>query len=777
MNRTARFFVLYPWVTIAVTCAVTLFFAGILISRGIQFNGSPETLAGDDVTLRFYSEARQIFGDDRVIVVAITTSDTFAPDFLVKLDRLTRVLAFIDGVDDTRSLTNIKTIRRHGNDISIEKLIPPGAYSDTLARAEREALKESVTRDPLYLRHFISGDGRSASINVFLRRGDANKIRAVAEEVERVAKHEALPDEILLAGVPIIESRGVRNMLRDFAVLSPMAAALCFFVFLIAFRTFWGAALPMAVLMIGLTWTLGLMSLAGKPITLTTLAMPTVLMAVGASYVFHVLNQFRLSMGTLEPDTTRDERRRQWTAGLRFILPAVIVSATTTMAGFGALASSPVPTVRDMGIFNAAGVLSMLLLTVATVPAALSLLGPHSMGHASAKSKDYAVWLNPSLTNATALVLLRRGWVIGLALVFAALLGATALRLKVNTDYLNLFPKGSETVQDARKMQERLAGAATVQVVLTAEPGQVLDRKNLLAIRDAENYCKSLPGVDAALSIADIAEKFSAVAGSGGIESETGDYRRFLPEDESIFRLVDRTLTRASIVLRTSLYGSRELRTLIESIDSWSRQNLPANIEQQSTGSVVVLSNAADQVAMSQAYSLVIAIISIYLMMVALFRSFITGLIALLPNLLPIVGFFGFLGWARIPLDITTSLIASAVLGLAVDNAVHMIRRYRQSAAERPGRSPEDEGWIMWVTMLRTGKPMVLANLMLIAAFLMFVLSSFAPVRIGGILWALTILACLIADLVFLPALMKTKHFRSAALGALPDREKHREAA
>jgi predicted RND superfamily exporter protein len=71
----------------------------------------------------------------------------------------------------------------------------------------------------------------------------------------------------------------------------------------------------------------------------------------------------------------------------------------------------------------------------------------------------------------------------------------------------------------------------------------------------------------------------------------------------------------------------------------------------------------------------------------------------------------------------------------------------------------------MWLTMLRTGKPMVLANLMLIAAFLIFVLSSFAPVRLGGVLWALTIFGCLIADLVFLPALMKTRLFSSSALG------------
>ena len=163
-------------------------------------------------------------------------------------------------------------------------------------------------------------------------------------------------------------------------------------------------------------------------------------------------------------------------------------------------------------------------------------------------------------------------------------------------------------------------------------------------------------------------------------------------------------------------------------------------------------------------------------MMVVLFRSFATGLLALIPNLLPIIGYFGFLGWSGTPLDITTSLVASAVLGLAVDNAVHMIRRYRQCVAERNRESTAptaagstlpstDEGWVMWLTMIRTGKPMVLANLMLIAAFLVFVLSSFVPVRIAGLLWASTIGACLASDLILLPVLMKSRPFIRAALG------------
>jgi predicted RND superfamily exporter protein len=222
-----------------------------------------------------------------------------------------------------------------------------------------------------------------------------------------------------------------------------------------------------------------------------------------------------------------------------------------------------------------------------------------------------------------------------------------------------------------------------------------------------------------------------------------------------------------------NLFSSNDLKQLTRHIDEWSVVHLPPGIRQRATGSIILLNDASDAVAASQSSSLAIALVTIYLMMVVLFRSFATGLLALIPNLLPIVSYFGVLGWSGTPLDITTSLVASAVLGLAVDNAVHMIRRYRQSVAERrrsgvalpSAISSTDEAWAMWLTMLRTGKPMVLANFMLIAAFMIFVLSSFVPVRIAGILWGLGIAACLAADLVILPVLMRSRLFARAALG------------
>jgi predicted RND superfamily exporter protein len=797
MTQPAKFVVLHPKPIIAATLAITLGFLAVIFVRGIGFNGSPETLARKDDTYRFYNETRTIFGDDRVIIVAVTTTDVFTATFLERLNRLTNRLAAVAGVDEALSLSNIKAIKREDGGVSVGRLIDARTLGQADA-AEFARLKEEVTNDPLYLRHYVSADGKTASVDIFLKPLGEAETRAVAEQVERVAKSEANGDEVFVAGVPIVDARGIRSMFRDTLVLSPVAALLCFGVFLFAFRSFWGAALPMCALIIGLIWTIGLMSLLGRPITLATLSLPTTLMAVGSSYIFHVLNQYRVSMSTLSAHHDAQSEQTAWLEGLTFISPAVIVSATATMAGFGALASSAVPTARDMGIFEALGVLGLLALTVGFIPAALSLLPRHALGKAGPEQQDYATWLNSMLVNLTALILFRRRGVLLFTLAATLAIGSGAIWLQVNTNYLHIFPRQSETVQDAERLHQRLAGAATVQLVVTGAPGSITDPGFLRAASELEQFALKQSGVDAGISAVDIIKRIDSVlprppdfgdssshkvtikeVNGGEIPDDPGRlsliFRDYLSQDESLSRLVSADRSRLVIILRANLFSSNELRELTRQIDEWSVVNLPPGITQRATGSIILLNDASDAVAASQSSSLAIALVTIYLMMVVLFRSFSTGLLALIPNLLPIVCYFGFLGWSGTALDITTSLVASAVLGLAVDNAVHMIRRYRQCVAERSQTdggiavpavlSATDEGWAMWLTMLRTGKPMVLANLMLIAAFLVFVLSSFVPVRIAGILWALGIGTCLLADLIFLPVLMKSKLFARAALG------------
>jgi predicted RND superfamily exporter protein len=762
MTFLARLIVRYPRLIIAITLVITALAVAVSVSRGVKFNLSFDTLAEHDSNFQFYQEIRRTFGDDRVIIVGLTTREVFDADFLSRLGRLTSRLAAVRGVEEVQSITNVKSARRTGDGVVIDRLIPLQPTDSQLIE-----IRATATRDPLYAGNLVSRDGRTAAINVFMNPKDEVESRSLADQIERIARSEAGGDELLLAGVPVMDARGIRNMVRDFVITSPIAALLCFLVFLASFRTFWSALLPLVSLAIGLVWLIGLMAVLARPITIATVSLPTVLIAVGGSYMFHVINQHRISTAGASPA----ERRAAWLAGLRFIYPAVAVSGFTVMAGFGALYVSAIPSVKDMGLLNAIGVFFMLVLALLFVPAALTV-APGATRLSAATNGDYAQSLNRFLQFVTALVLYRRRAILIVVAVVTVSHAAGILLLRVNTDYLSLFPRSSDTVQSAIKLHERLSGAAVVQVVVGGPPGAVYDPEFLGQVQDLERFALTNRGVDAAISVADIVSRIgSMVYGSQGIaahdpggipgkrEQIESLFRDFLSGEPSLSRLVSstngRSPSQAIIVLRTHLYGSTELAELERAIDDWARGHLQPGIDYRLTGSVVLLNGASDALARSQGLSFAVALTAIYFMMAALFRSLLTAAIALAPNLVPIIGYFGFLGWTGIPLDITTSLIATAALGLAVDNAVHVIRRYHVCSADA-----KDEGWAMWLTMLQTGKPMMLANLMLIAAFLIFMLSSFVPVRIGGLLWAFTITACLVSNLVFLPILISRRASR-----------------
>ena len=759
MNKLASFIVSHPKFIIALTFLITLIFAAVIGVKGVKFNSSPEILTRPDEALQFFRQTQATFGDDRVIIVALEAGDIFTVEAKERLDALTSLLSSVTGVSQALSLSNLSTIKSDRGGIVVEKLIPANASA-----AQLQQLKPSITADPLYARHYISMDGRTAAISVFLARMTTAESHVVADEIERLIKRESKGD-LWLAGVPLMDVKGVRSMVRDVSISSPIAALLCLLAFFGAFRSFWGAALPMLTLTIGVVWTIGLMGLLNKPFSLATISLPVVLMAIGSSYFFHVLNQYRISMSALAAEADKDAQRGAWLEGLRFILPAVLVSGMTTVVGFASLTSSPVPAAKDSGFFQAIGVAFMLLLTLFFIPAMLAILPRDAMGQTKAH-KDYATWMNSLLKNITALILYRRRMVLMVFLAATLLIGAGAWRMRVNTDYLKIFPRESEIAITAEKLHKELAGASVLQLVVSGNRDAIKQPSFIQSVAAFENFARTQSGVDAALSVADIIQKFNAALPGKPEEFNTNPARLqsiiddYLSQDDSFHKFVSRDDSSTVIVLRTNLFGSKELRQLAAALNDFARDNLPAPIQARITGSFLLLNETSDAVAVSQASSLAIALITIYFMMVLLFRSLATGLLALIPNLLPIVGFFGFLGWTGITLDITTSLVASSVLGLAVDNAVHMIRRYRQSLGEK-----SDEDWAMWLTLLRTGKPMMLANLMLTAAFLIFATSSFVPVKTGGLLWALTIFACLVADLIFLPVLMKTKVFQKAAEG------------
>ena len=420
-----------------------------------------------------------------------------------------------------------------------------------------------------------------------------------------------------------------------------------------------------------------------------------------------------------------------------------------------------------MGYFAAFGMLASTLLALTFVPAVLILLQTPA---ARKDGSNYAPYLDGILRTLGRIATERQKtvYLVTGALCLLSLYGFT--KIEVNTDYRAFFKKSSPVYQATEKVHKNLAGCATFELVLDGgQPGAVMQPRILKAMKDLQEFSIQ-NGADAAFSYSDIVSVVNgavvsspkAVLPTDKIALDNLD-KDYLSQDEDASHLITADRSKAVVLIRTDFYGSNQMRDFLEKVENFARTSLPQSFKVNTTGIFVLLNHASDTVASTQATSLTVAMLLILAMVTVLFKSVKLGIIAIIPNTIPILFTFGFMGWSGITLDINTSLVASIVLGLAVDNAVHFIIRFARNRAISSGNK---EAVIL--SLMQSGKPIIFANLTLVFAFAIFILSQFNPIQISGMLSSVAIFACMVGNLLFLPVLLTSYAVKTKEGYAVP---------
>jgi hypothetical protein len=208
---------------------------------------------------------------------------------------------------------------------------------------------------------------------------------------------------------------------------------------------------------------------------------------------------------------------------------------------------------------------------------------------------------------------------------------------------------------------------------------------------------------------------------------------------------------KASILVRTKLSGSHAIEATLAKIRDYTAVHFPADLPVQLTGSLVLFTGTTSDIVAGQIESLAIALGVIFVVMALMFLSLRIGFLAILPNLLPILIFFGVMGWLGILLNLGTSLIATIALGIAVDSTIHYMARLN---LELQGET--DQAAAIARTLRTVGVPIVYTTVALFFGFLTFGFSSFVPIQDFGLLSGVTMATALGANLILLPTVLAT---------------------
>ena len=317
------------------------------------------------------------------------------------------------------------------------------------------------------------------------------------------------------------------------------------------------------------------------------------------------------------------------------------------------------------------------------------------------------------------------------------------------------FGKDTEIRRAVEAVNQHLGASGQLQVVLEADSADAFkEPENLALIEELQGWLVGLPDVTGSTSIVDYVKLiYRGFSGDDAAYHRIPESKRlvtqllFFGSGDDVAGFVNSKYQIANIRVRTTALDSANLSVLVRSIEARLAE-LPARIHGRVTGNLVLLAKTNDEIAYGQAISVGSAFVSIFGIMALQFMSFRVGLIAMIPNVLPVLFYFGILGWSGVTLNVTTGLVASIVLGIAVDDTIHFLGHFNVAAK----RTASDKEGVRQALM-HVGRPVTYATAALCCGFLALSFSSLRQQAEFGALAAVTLFLGWCCDLTFTPAI------------------------
>jgi len=690
-----------------------------------------------------YERMRRLFGNDEAVLVALVDEDVFSRESLARIQRLGRRFQEQPGVHHVVSIATVPEIRNRDGDLEIAPFYdePP---RDPARLAE---IRRGVLGHPLYGSALAPENGRAALLLVYLHDLPERELleSAVHERISRIAEEEKGDAEVWVTSTFHVKAETSRILLSDLSRTVPLATLVVALVALLAYRSLRGVLVPLGTIAIGLVWTLGFVAAVEGSLNLVTAIVPPVVIVVGFAYAVHVVSEYYevLQGGAEGPDGAVTEALgRVW-------LPLLLTGATTA-AGFVSLMLTPIPAIRDFGAFSAVGVTATLVASLTFAPALLQLL-PRPR-----RAADGAPGRADRLLGALADFDLRRRRAILWAAAAISLVSLVGMaRIQVNADFVGDFPPDNPVRLGFERVNHQLGGASSVYVMLESRRDGAFEEPGALReIAALQRWLEEQPEVAGTTSLADyVAALDRGFRGAEASPDGIPDSQRliaqllFFASGDELEGLVDSPRRVTRVLARVSARDSAATDALIRRIEA-RLAGLPADLEARVTGGSVLVAQTLDAIALGQALSLSSALIIIFAILCLLFTSFRIGLLALLPNAVPVLAYFGVLGFSGIPLNPTTGLVACLVLGIAVDDTIHYLARFNVEARRL---ADEEEGARLALRLV--GRPVTYTSVALCLGFLVLVASELRSQAQFGALAAGTLALAWLLDMTFTPAL------------------------
>ena len=807
-----RLVLTHPWITLALF-ALVLLAASLKLHQFRLDASAESLVLENDSALEDYRTVNQRFGasDDFLVVTYSPHGDLFSQGAIDTLRSLRNDLAALEPVGSTNSILNVPLL--HSPDLTLdtveseiltldeddvpldrarESLLSNPLYPNMLISEDAGTTAIQVNLptpeeyfDLLFRRNELRDRQRAGELNAQqaeeLQRVSAeftNLLEQLEEKrAQTIASVRTILDqyrdraEIHLGGVPMIASDMIRFIQNDVSTFGVGVLIFLLLTLVVIFRRWQWVVIP--ILCCGFTvWLVsGYLAWMQWPVTVISSNFVSLLLIMTLSLTIHLMVRYR-EYQQEQPDGDQRQRLRDTLAAM--VKPCFYM-ALTTMVAFGSLTFSGIRPVIDFGWMMTLGLALAFAISFLLFPVLVLLLPEPSLRHLPPGSLP--------MTDAFAGITERFGGTVLVgSLVLAVLCVIGISRLSVENSFIDYFKSDTEIHQGMLVIDRKLGGTTPLDIVITdlqrpdesqtdpfvsdcdpfvndCEGGDLRDTwftwQKLDRLEQVHDYLASLPETGKVLSIDTTLRLLADVNGGEPLDAmQVAFVPAFLPDDLKPILLTpyineEHHQARISVRLIDSLPDLRR-DALLEQIRTHLTEELGFEEDQLLfTGMTVMYNNMLQSLFDSQIRTLGIVFVAIALMFLALFRSLKLALVGIAPNLLAAGSVLGLMGWLGIPLDMMTITVAAITVGIAVDDTIHYIHRFRVEFGK-------DRDYI--ATMHRChqsiGRAMSYTTLTIIIGFSILVLSNFLPTIYFGLFTGFAMFMALMGALMLLPRLI-----------------------
>lgn len=701
--------------------------------------------------------------DDSIFLVVATVDDgdLLTPARLGVLDELALLLERHPDVASVAALTQAPRLLGDAPGLLDLRPLIETLPDESMDHPAYKAWRQSLLQHPVHVPFLLSEDGAAASLAVELAVGgdDIQAIRApiatLREQIRDFEGREGM--HLVTAGIPAVRSDFFDVIFEDQLVMFPVILVALTILMLLLFRRAHALFACGAAALVPPAMVFGLMGMTGESLGILNQSYITLLPVIAVADAIHLVSRFHEEARRLAPPgmpLSEDVRSMAIRRAVGRIGVACFLTSTTTSIGFLSLYVARMPVLRNFGLYAAIGIVLAYGTVLLIIPIVLSFARgavPES-GRASAYTRTDRL-----LLGCAELAIHRPGRVLGLTALVLAFCIAMGFQVEVDNTLTGMLRPEHETTRANRVADRKLGGILGLEIDVKGPEGALKDPQVLGALLKLGDRSLERPEVRSVTGPQTfIAGLQQAVTGQRGIPESRAEIAQLLILAESspmLAQMLDLSdFSRGRMVLRTRDNGGNAFLSLAEELRddlATIMDGVPGETTARVTGTPWVAYRGINNVTIDLRDSLMIAFVAVTLIIVLLLRDVRMALICLVPNALPLVvgyGIMGAMGWI---LDPTPAVVFTVALGIAVDDTIHLVSRYREERAG--GQGLHDA---LRMAVLHSGRAVVITSILLATGFAANCLSSFPSMVILGLLGAVVILVAMLSDLFVLPALI-----------------------